>query len=175
MQRLGTEVIGTQIQPSKAKRKITKITNSQNTKTHKANRVTNSFTKGDHYKLKFSMASFVKGAVVEWLECLTAEREIACSNPTRIRRFESHSGQNWKTLTVHPPVNGYLTIVGEGSRRRKERIGTAIHTPQPNTRWGLLRPLGYGTPLPFTFMKSLIFQKRFRDCVSSEHRALGHT
>ena len=32
MQRLGTEAIRTQIQPSKPKRKITKITNSQNTK-----------------------------------------------------------------------------------------------------------------------------------------------
>ena len=32
MQRSGTEAIRTQIQPSKPKRKITKITNSQNTK-----------------------------------------------------------------------------------------------------------------------------------------------
>ena len=32
MQRSGTEAIRTQIQPSKPKREITKITNSQNTK-----------------------------------------------------------------------------------------------------------------------------------------------
>ena len=32
MQRTGTEAIRTQIQPSKLKREITKITNSQNTK-----------------------------------------------------------------------------------------------------------------------------------------------
>ena len=28
--------------------------------------------------------------------------------------LESHSGQDWKTLTVHPAVDGHLTFVGEG-------------------------------------------------------------
>ena len=31
-----------------------------------------------------------------------------------VRRFESHTGIDWKILTVHPAVNEYLTIVGEG-------------------------------------------------------------
>ena len=29
-------------------------------------------------------------------------------------RLESHSDQDWKTLTAHPAVNGYLTMFGEG-------------------------------------------------------------
>ena len=30
------------------------------------------------------------------------------------RRFESRSGQDWKTLTVHPAANGYLINFREG-------------------------------------------------------------
>ena len=29
------------------------------------------------------------------------------------RRFQSHSGLDWTTLTVHPAMNGYLAFVGE--------------------------------------------------------------
>ena len=32
------------------------------------------------------------------------------------RRLESNLGSNCKTLTVHPAVNGYLTIIGESLR-----------------------------------------------------------
>ena len=46
MQRLGTEAIRTQLQPSKPKREITIITNSQNTKrTYMVNRVSSYFPK----------------------------------------------------------------------------------------------------------------------------------
>ena len=44
-------------------------------------------------------------------------------------RFKSHLGQDWKTLTVHQTENGYLTIVGEGLRRQKERIGHHLSYP----------------------------------------------
>ena len=61
MQRSGTKAIRTQIQPSKPKQKITKITNSQNTKRtygksnenlsqreHMVNQVSSCFPKGGH-------------------------------------------------------------------------------------------------------------------------------
>ena len=48
MQRSGTKAIRTQIQPSKPKRKITNIRNSQNTKTHIVNRENSYFPKGGH-------------------------------------------------------------------------------------------------------------------------------
>ena len=46
--------------------------------------------------------------MVKRLKCLT-------------KVFEPHSGQDWITFSVHPAMNGYLTMVGEGCRR-KERI-----------------------------------------------------
>ena len=48
MQRSGSEVIRTQIHPSKPKREITNITYSQNTKEHMVNRVSSYFPKGGH-------------------------------------------------------------------------------------------------------------------------------
>ena len=48
MQKSGTEAIRTQLQPSKSKREITKITNSQNTKKHVVKRLSSSFPKGGH-------------------------------------------------------------------------------------------------------------------------------
>ena len=47
IQRSGTEAIRTQIQPSKPKMEITKITNSKNTNEHMVNRVSSYFQKGD--------------------------------------------------------------------------------------------------------------------------------
>ena len=29
--------------------------------------------------------------------------------------FESHSGRNWKILSVHPAVNGYLALFRAGA------------------------------------------------------------
>ena len=46
MQRPGTETIRTQIQPSKPKRQITKITNSQGE--HMVNLMSSPFSKGGH-------------------------------------------------------------------------------------------------------------------------------
>ena len=48
MQRSGTEAIRTKLQPSKPKREITNITNSQNTKRTYGNRVSSYFPKGGH-------------------------------------------------------------------------------------------------------------------------------
>ena len=48
MQRSGTEAVRTQIQPSKPKRVITNITNSQNTKRHMVYRVSSYFPKDGH-------------------------------------------------------------------------------------------------------------------------------
>ena len=49
MQRSGNEAIRTQIQPSKPKQEITKITNSHNTqREHMVNRVSSYFSKGGH-------------------------------------------------------------------------------------------------------------------------------
>ena len=48
MQRSGTKAIRTQIQQTKPKREITRITISQNTKEHMANRVSSYFPKGGH-------------------------------------------------------------------------------------------------------------------------------
>ena len=48
MQRSGTEAIRTQIQPSKPKREITKITNSQKKKEHMVNRLSSYFPKDGH-------------------------------------------------------------------------------------------------------------------------------
>ena len=48
MQRSGTEAIRTQIQPSKPKREITNITNSQKQREHMVNRVSSYFPKGGH-------------------------------------------------------------------------------------------------------------------------------
>ena len=47
-----------------------------------------------------------RGTVVRWLRVLDLGRE-----------FKSISGLCWKILTVHPAVNGYITIVREGLRR----------------------------------------------------------
>ena len=52
MQRPGTEAIRNQIQPSKTKREITKITNSQNEKEHMVNRVSSYFPKGGYSATK---------------------------------------------------------------------------------------------------------------------------
>ena len=54
--------------------------------------------------------------MVEWLECLTFVQKVA--------EFESHSGRD--SLTVHPAVNGYLTINEEGLRCPKERLGHCL-------------------------------------------------
>ena len=47
-----------------------------------------------------------KGAVVEWLELLTVVREVAGSSPALAK--------DWKTVTVHSAVNGYLIKFREG-------------------------------------------------------------
>ena len=36
--------------------------------------------------------------------------------------FKSDAGKDWENFTDHPAVIGFLTIVGEGLRWRKERI-----------------------------------------------------
>ena len=41
--------------------------------------------------------------------------------------FESHSGSDWKTVTVHPTVKRYLTIVREFKASGGERRG--LDTP----------------------------------------------
>ena len=54
------------------------------------------------------------------------------------RRFQSHSDQDWKSLTAQPAVNGYLAIVWRRkepiARRRSDaavqnRIWTPLHLP----------------------------------------------
>ena len=36
--------------------------------------------------------------------------------------FESDTEQDWKALSLHPAVYGYLIIIGEGSGEKNERI-----------------------------------------------------
>ena len=62
--------------------------------------------------------STTRGTVVEWLECLNSVPKVAGLNPTR--------ADTSKTLNVYRAVNGYLTIVGAGLRRQKERIGHGL-------------------------------------------------
>ena len=81
----------------------------------------------------------MRGALVEWLERLAAVRKVAVSSPARAK--------DWKTLTVHPTVNGYLIKFREGKRQRKERIGPLLSNAMPKIQWGsntqlLGRPLG---------------------------------
>ena len=52
MQRPGTEAISTHIQPSKPKRNITSLTNSQIQREHMVNRVISYFPKGGHSATK---------------------------------------------------------------------------------------------------------------------------
>ena len=42
-------------------------------------------------------------------------------------RFEPHSGQNWKTRTVHLAVNGYPNIVGEALDGDMRGLGIPLH------------------------------------------------
>ena len=70
---------------------------------------------------------FRRGAVVKWLERLAVVRKVAGSSPAR--------SKDWKTLTDHPAVNGYLINFREGQRRRKERIGPRQSHAVPKIRW----------------------------------------
>ena len=56
-----------------------------------------------------------------------AVRALGCG--AEGRRFESHLGQDWKTLTVHPPLNGYMTFVVEDSGGDIEGLDTVFHMP----------------------------------------------
>ena len=52
-----------------------------------------------------------RGSVVEWFSALAMEQKVRGSNPDR--------GENpcdWKTLSVHPAVSGYLIQFREGSK-----------------------------------------------------------
>ena len=48
----------------------------------------------------------MRGAVVEWLECLAVVRKVAGSSSARAKYR--------KILSVHPAANGYLINVREG-------------------------------------------------------------
>ena len=73
------------------------------------------------------------------------------------RKFESDSGRDWKTLTVHQAVNGCLTFVkwrGVKAAKGNDWAPPLMLLPmtQLNSNNPLpLRPLGYGIPTPFTF------------------------
>ena len=43
---------------------------------------------------------------------------------------------DWKTLTVHPAVNGYMINFREGSRQWKERIGPCLSNAAPKAWLG---------------------------------------
>ena len=53
-----------------------------------------------------------------------AVREHSCK--AEGPRFKSHSAQYWKALIAHPAVNGYLTIIGEGSGSEMRGLGTTF-------------------------------------------------
>ena len=77
--------------------------------------------------------------MVEWLGRLTVVWKVAGSGHFRTK--------DWKTLTVHPAVNGYVVNFREGLRRRKEMLGRRHSYAVPKTR------LGSNTSLPPTAIR----------------------
>ena len=94
-----------------------------------------------------------RGAIVElveWLDYGTKSRRKVLS----VGGWASLC-KDWKTLSVHPAVNGYLFRIREGQGSERRGMGFAFHLLCPRYNGTLmptaLRLMGYAKPLPFYF------------------------